>query len=129
MAAPKSPLSETVEFGRTLRLWDYDSAGYQIGYIDEDGCCWESCRERDLAITEGRFRDAVIQDGSGLKLPNALEIAKRECRDPDNIEDAAKAAESLMGNKPWDIGQDLIARLLGEGWRSNHQSARWGRRV
>ena len=71
MAAPKSPLAETIELGRTVRLWDYDSAGYQIGYIDEEGCCWESCRERDLAITEGRVRDGVITgtEGSASRLP------------------------------------------------------------
>lgn len=109
MAAPKSPLAETIELGRTVRLWDYDSAGYQIGYIDEEGCCWESCRERDLAITEGRFRDGVIywNRGECESPPNALEIAKRECRDPDNIEEAAKAADNIVGDKPWDIGQVL----------------------
>lgn len=76
-------------------------------YTDEQGVVWDSVREHDLAVTAGRYADAMIEwkrqhghkllekhdDGTITILhPNPYEIAKRVCVDPDNVNDAGHEA-------------------------------------
>jgi hypothetical protein len=84
--------------GRTTRsLGDTDSMGHFVGYIDEEGGCWESCRERDLTLTCGRYRDAWYEwNRSGGVLgnkPDARKIAESVCRETASIDEAVREAE------------------------------------
>lgn len=96
MTVPPSPLKKAVDMeGNVVRLGDVDCMGYKVGYIDEDGTCWESCREHDLSVTAGRFHDLWIEwnrSGGIIGPEDAYRIAREQCHDPDNIKDAAKGA-------------------------------------
>lgn len=100
--------------GNPVKLGDVDSMGYVVGYIDEEGSCWESCREHDLAITAGRFRDAWIkwkQDGGMLGRQDALRIARECCDDSNNVDDAVQHA--LNEVDPEDPLNQAISALRG----------------
>lgn len=63
-------------------------------FIDEQGVSWESVREHDLAITAGRYADAVREAEltDAEQFPNPWQIAREVCVDPENIKDAADEA-------------------------------------
>ena len=96
---PESPKQQGTDIeGKRRELGDTDSMGHFIGWIDESGDCWESCRERDCTITAGCFRDQMSQwNRSGGLLgmkPDARLIAESMCLNPDSIEEAIREAES-----------------------------------
>lgn len=95
--------------GNAVTLGGRDTDNVPVGFIDGDGLGWESVRERDLAVTAGRYLDAMIAwkrdcggeivrrgaDGSVTILyPNPWAIAKAVCLDPANVNDAADNAVS-----------------------------------
>lgn len=73
--------------GEVKRLGETDSLGYQVGWIDEDGCCWESVRERDIAIATGRWLDARKEWQAGVRsrFPSRLLFAVKESHQKRNI--------------------------------------------
>jgi len=96
--------------GNPVCLGERDSDGILVGYIDIDGTCWESLEERDVATTMGRFWDQWLlwNKSGGLigSLPDAMEIAQRECLDPDSVEEAAQAARDQIDPR------DPVARMM-----------------
>lgn len=93
---PGSPRENGVDVdGVPRELGDTDSMGTFVGYIDEGGCCWESHRERDEAITAGRFIEAWHRwnktGGIVGPEPDPDEFAERLAH-PLNWCEAAKAA-------------------------------------
>jgi hypothetical protein len=106
--------------GQRHELGSYDCDGIFVGYIDEEGLSWESCRERDCSITAGRYHDAFWRwNRSGGALgsePDVREIAERVCREPDSIEEAIRDAE-----RQFDPSDPLCAL----GIRVRAELARW----
>lgn len=93
--------------GKPVTIGDRDTDNVLVGFIDEDGLAWESAYERDLAVTAGRYSDAMIawkrdhypefvrkgDDGKVTILyPNPWAIAKAVCLDAQNVDAAADAA-------------------------------------
>lgn len=69
-----------------MRVGETDSMGYRVGWIDEQGDCWVSEYERDLAITAGRYIDAKREWKCGFRRkPSKLAIALRETNNLRNI--------------------------------------------
>lgn len=72
--------------GDVLRVGETDSMGYRVGWIDEDGDCWVSERERDLAVTAGRYIDERREWKRGFRSrPSKLAIAFSETNNLRNI--------------------------------------------
>lgn len=74
--------------GIVRRLGDRDSMGHIVGYIDEDGNCWENLAERDRTTTAGRYMDAMIaweREGQVGPRPSAHVIAREACRSPGHL--------------------------------------------
>ena len=91
-----SPRTEGTDVcGIRRKLGDFDELGYVIWYIDEDGHCWASCEERDVATTESAYWDAWQEwnrcGGIGPE-PAPAWFALTLCRDPENFEAAMRAA-------------------------------------
>jgi hypothetical protein len=108
---PDSPNEVGKDAGGVVReLGDTDSMGHFIGWIDTDGSCWESVRERDCALTAGRFREAMSdwnRTGGLLgEKPEARKFAERVCVSPDSVEEAVRDAES------WFDPDDSFARIV-----------------
>lgn len=81
--------------GNKRSLGDRDTMGYIVGFIDDDGNCWETLAERDGAITAGRYQDAMIaweRGGRQEPVPRATLIAREVCLDPANVPNAVKEA-------------------------------------
>jgi hypothetical protein len=74
--------------------------GHAVGFIDAGGCCWESCEERDLAVTAGVYVDAWREwnrgGGSLGPEPRARAIAMATCLDWGNVEKAAEEARAAL---------------------------------
>lgn len=122
---PDSPRKTGTDVdGKPRELGEIDSMGSFIGYIDEDGDCWESLHERDLALTAGRAHDAYIEwNRSGGVLgeePNIREIAERVCQNPDHIEEAIRFAEQQ--NDPNDPLNIILSGIIAH---SKARQARW----
>lgn len=95
--SPRELSNRCIDCNARHELGTYDCAGIFVGYIDEEGLAWESCRERDCSITAGRYHDAfVLWNRTGGVLgtePSARAIAEVICREPDSIEEAVRDAE------------------------------------
>lgn len=87
-------LTEGVDVdGISRKLGDRDSMGHIVGFIDEDGNCWETIAERDRAITSGRYQDAMIEwEKVGGERPDPTIVAVETCLDPANVSEAAEEA-------------------------------------
>lgn len=74
-----------------------DSDGKRVGFIDADGLCWESVRERDLLLTSARYNDALIERKRNPNAPPAVVgyIARVTCLDKNNRGDAIKYALAM----------------------------------
>ena len=46
--------------GNPVELYERDTDGTPVGYIDPDGLAWEDRAERDRAILNGRLWDAFV---------------------------------------------------------------------
>lgn len=57
----------TDSHGNPVALGGIDSDGELVGYIDGDGNCWTSRRERQVALNSGRIIDHYHR--TGLVLP------------------------------------------------------------
>lgn len=84
--------------GQPVRLGEFDSMGHIVGYIDEEGSCWESLRERDCSTTAGRFEEAMtlFRRGESTVRPDPDEFAREHCKDPGNHEEAAREAREQV---------------------------------
>lgn len=84
--------------GQPVRLGERDSMGHVVGFIDEDGTCWESLAERDSAVTAGVYRRAVeaYQWQQIPEHPDADAIAQEVCLDPRHYEEAAREAREQL---------------------------------
>jgi hypothetical protein len=84
--------------GQPVRLGEFDSLGHIVGYIDEDGSCWESLRERDTSTTAGRYEEAMalFRRGDRTVAPDPDEFAREHCRDPEHREEAAREAREQV---------------------------------
>lgn len=94
---PNSPRQSGYDSnGTACRLGETDSEGYFVGWIDEEGQCWQSCHERDLAITAGRYHDAWVEGERAGTVwdnpPDPQAFARRYCLRPEHLEEAARAA-------------------------------------
>lgn len=102
MIDPRSPLKEGKDsHGNPVRLGEIDTGGYFVGYIDEDGLCWESVRERDCAIASGRFYDACIdwdRNGQQGPPPSKYAIAREHCIDPSSVMAAVRSMNRTLGS-------------------------------
>lgn len=94
--------------GNPVAVGDRDTDNVIVGFIDEGGLAWESVYERDLAVTAGRYDDAMTawkreygsemvaknDDGSfrAIVCPNPWAIAKEVCLNPQNVNAAADSA-------------------------------------
>lgn len=56
--------------GMPVKVGEYDTSGFLVGYIDEGGLSWESREERDLAVGAGRIFDEFF-GAKGLSMPTA----------------------------------------------------------
>jgi hypothetical protein len=88
--------------GRPVRLGEFDSQGYLVGYIDEDGLAWESLRERIVAICGNRLADAMALP---YEHPGRDQAMKRAMADvPDELITAVAAQAAgrlhLWGESP-----------------------------
>lgn len=95
--------------GQPARLGEFDSQGHIVGYIDEDsGACWESLRERDCAVTAGRYEEAMVRFRRGelKEPPDPDAFAREHCKDPANHERAAHEAVDQLSF------YDQLRRLL-----------------
>ena len=54
--------------GMPVKLGEKDTDGFHVGYIDEEGACWESRRERDIAVGSSRIFDNYF-GARGLVFP------------------------------------------------------------
>lgn len=80
--------------GIARRLGDRDSMGHIVGFIDDDGNCWETVAERDGAITAGRYQDAMLDsERTGRPEPDLRSIAIETCLDAESIPHAMEEAE------------------------------------
>lgn len=80
--------------GQPVRLGEFDSMGHIVGYIDEDGNCWESIIERDRVKSASRFHDAMCSYKRGeCEKPDPLKVAEEVCLDESNIEAALEEIE------------------------------------
>ena len=79
--------------GIARRLGDRDSMGHIVGFIDDEGNCWESVGERDRTTASGRYMDAMIAwEKTGGTKPIPTLVALECCFDPENISAAVKEA-------------------------------------
>lgn len=102
---PASPQNKgTDSCGAPRTLGDTDATGHFVGYIDDEGTCWESCLERDCAITSGRFMEAWDEwycNGGITEQPDPLDFAQRLClREASVAEAAASAARETDMSDP-----------------------------
>lgn len=96
--------------GNPVTLGERDTDGIKVGFIDQQGLAWESIEERDLALTAGRYQDAIIAwrssgkpwakiDDKGkvsLHCPSAAQIAAETCLSKANHRKAARAARRAI---------------------------------
>ena len=96
--------------GSPVTLGEIDTDGIKVGFIDQQGLAWESVEERDLALTAGRYQDAIIAwrssgkpwaeiDDKGkvsLHCPSATQIAAETCLSKANRSKAARAARKAI---------------------------------
>ena len=99
MIEPNSPLEQTrCNLCKEIHaLGDTDCSGVFVGWIDEEGCVWESLRERDVATASGRWLDAfrAWNKTGGIvgTYPDPREFAERYCFDPMHHDEAIRECE------------------------------------
>lgn len=107
--------------GIPRRLGDRDSMGHIVGFIDEDGNCWETVAERDGAITAGRYQDAMIEwESKGGEKPDPTVIAIETCFDRGNVtaaaDEAQKGWEFILRYRPIarkQMVEEIVERFYG----------------
>jgi hypothetical protein len=96
-----------------VRIGDYDSDGYRVGYIDPDGLAWESWTDAETCICAARFWDSYSawRQQKGPR-PDPMEVAMTWCS-PENVRAGWRRArdesystvrlmEDLGGVAAWD---------------------------
>jgi len=73
--------------GNPVKLGEFDSMGHIVGYIDDEGNCYESIRERDCCVSAGRFHDQVVafRRGEREDMPDPTAVAKANCMEEANV--------------------------------------------
>lgn len=81
--------------GIPRKLGDRDSMGHIVGFIDDEGNCWENVAERDGSTTMGRYIDAMLQwEKRGGTKPDPTITAIETCLDSANVSAASDEATS-----------------------------------
>jgi hypothetical protein len=120
-----SPREEGIDSsGIPRRLGEQDDYGVVIGFIEEDGTCWESCLERDIATTGARFDEALwgwVRSAGITEQPDPHEFAEKYCRDRESIESAvSECKRQLDPNDPLTrIRLRVIRKYIAEKAKDN----------